>query len=817
MVKAKKNERLSTAKKNANKKQWYKDKANSLEKEHGNLYSSYDSEGNSTSEHKRMQVNYDLQNNILNKKDFSYVCQAYGKDLGNSPAKMVNRDISSGKIKALLGMENARPFSWKVLAVNQEATSRKEKEEMKMIKEYVVSEIMNPIKEQIEIESQQKSKGRELNEEEKKNIQEQIASEVNARTPEEVKKYMARDHQDPAEIQAHQLMEYIKKYCNVDMKFNDSFKHMLISGKEIMYIGIFNDEPSLWNVNPLNFSCGLSSDNKFIEDGEWATCEYKMTPSEVIKFFGDELTDKEIDKIYENSPEAYIPENRELMLLNGEGPHQEDFDFSSPNRYDPKLVKLLHCVFKSLRKLKFLKYIDKNGKEQSVMVNENYELNIETGDISIEEEWIPEVYEVWKIKDIYIRMRPVPGQFKDIDNVYHCKLPYYGAICDNMNSAPTSLMDRLKVYQYLYNIIMYRIEMLLASDKGKKILLNNNVIGDKENIDKFYHKVDVNSIVPLDLEREGLQNQDIGNLFKEVDLSLRSDIIKYVELSKEIRLNAGLSVGIPDPVEGQIGPREAVGNTKQSLIQSSYILEPFFDLHNHVKKNILLGLLEISKVAYSKNDRKKISYILDDMSQKMLDLDIGLLDSSTFGIFISNTSKADEVLGAIKELAHSAMQNQMVELSDVIKVIRQDGISEAEEVLKVAEQKRKEYEMEKQKQEQDARAKEEERKREFIREEHEMEKELIILKEEEKRKTEVTKSSILASSFNPDQDVDNDGINDYLEIAKHGVNADVQKSKKELEREKFEHQKIVDNKKLEQTDKKLKNESKKINSSSAKN
>ncbi len=201
-----------------------------------------------------------------------------------------------------------------------------------------------------------------------------------------------------------------------------------------------------------------------------------MTPSEVIKFFGDELTDKEIDKIYENDPQAYDPNNNDLMFLNDERMHHEDFDFSSPNRYDPKMVKLLHCVFKSLRKLKFLKYIDENGEEQSVMVNESYELNIETGDISIEEEWIPEVYEVWKINDIYVRMRPVPGQFKDIDNVYHCKLPYYGAICDNMNSAPTSLMDRLKVYQYLYNIIMYRIEMLLASDKGKKILLNNNVI-----------------------------------------------------------------------------------------------------------------------------------------------------------------------------------------------------------------------------------------------------------------------------------------------------------------------------------------------------
>ena len=53
--------------------------------------------------------------------------------------------------------------------------------------------------------------------------------------------------------------------------------------------------------------------------------------------------------------------------------------------------------------------------------------------------------------------------YKDIDNIYTCNFSYYGAATDNLNSETTSAMDRIKGYQYLYNIICYRIELLMAS------------------------------------------------------------------------------------------------------------------------------------------------------------------------------------------------------------------------------------------------------------------------------------------------------------------------------------------------------------------
>lgn len=807
--KVKRNQRLSLSQKNANKKRWYKEQADMLDNEHGNLLSSKSQGGSDVSEYRRMKVNYDLFNNVLNLADFEYVCEPFGAEAGELPAKMVNRDIVSGKIKALLGMEIKRPFSWKVVATNQEATTRREQEEFKRIKEFVINEIMQPIRQQAEMEAMQQTEGQELTEEQKQKIQQQVQQQSQAQTPDEVRKYMEREHQDPVEVLSHQLLEYLIQKCDVRRKFNDAFKHLHLSAKEVLYVGIFNGEPDIWNVNSLRFNCDMSPDNQFIENGEWATCEYRMTPSEVVSHFGDQLSNKDIDDLY--SDYAYYAEQKVTDSL---------FTFKDYIPDEGNTIKVLHCVWKSLRKLKFLTYLDEQGQEETMIVSEEYKLNEELGDVSLEEEWIPEVYETWKIgTDIYVSMQPIPGQFKDLDNLYHCKLPYYGAICDNMNSIPTSIMDRLKVYQYYYNIVMYRIELLLASDKGKKVMMNINAIPDSAGIDmeKWQYFFESSPFMWFDPNEEGTGYNDVNTMAKQIDLSLASDIGKYIEFAEYLKRQAGIAVGITEQVEGQIGPNEGLGNTRQSLIQSSHILEPYFELHNHVKKNALQALLETAKVAYSQSKPKKLTYVLDDMSRKLIDLDPGLLDNSTLGIFVSNSTKAEEAKETIRQLTHAALQNQKVELSDVISVIRQEGIVEAEETLKAAEQSRKEFEQQSQQQQQQAMAEEAEKQRQFKLEEHKMELELIKVKEEERRKTELMKASIMGASFNPDQDVDNDGVNDFIEIAKHGLDADVKKSKTQLERDKFEHQKETDKQKLKQNDRKLDNEKEKIQVSKSKN
>lgn len=788
-------ERVSFATKNANNKAWYKEQADLLDANHYD--SIYDISG--VSIHKKMKVNYDLFNNILNLSDFEYVCKPYGAEVGELPASMVNRDIVSGPVKAMLGMEMKRPFSWNIIATNPEATTRKEQEEFGRLRDYVVSQVLSPIRQQIEQRKAAEVQGRELTPEEAQRISEEIEQQLQAQTPEEVKRYMQREHQDPAEIMSTQLLNYLIQKLDVRRKFNNAFKHSMLSAVGVMYVGVLGDEPQAWNVNSIRFNSDRSPDLDFIEDGEWATCSYRMTPSEIIRYFGKELTTTEIDLIY-------------ASWSGGKRFDTEDFfavDERRNDYNDNSTIEVVHCVWKALRKIGFLTYLDNTGTEQMKLVDENYKINKDFGDIKIEWEWIPEVYETWKIKvaePLYKSMRPLPGQFKDLDNLHYCKLPYYGYVYDNMNSEPTSLMDRLKIYQYYYNIVMYRLELLLASDKGKKVLMNIGAIPSSSGIDieKWQYFFESTPFMWYDPQEEGNNYNDVNTIAKTIDLSLASDIQKYIEIAEYLRKQAGQSVGITDAVQGQIGPNDAVNNTRQNLVQSSHIIEPYFELHNYMKRNVLQALIENAKVAYSGKNVQKLSYVLDDMSLATFELDPAMLDNSTLGLFISNSARAEEVKELIRNLTHAALQNQTVEFSDVISVIRQDSIIEAEETLKIAEQNRREYQMQAQEAQQQAQAEEAERERAFLREQHEMEKEKIVLKEEERRKTVIAQSALTGMSFNPETDTDNDGINDFLEIAKYGVDADIKRRKQQLEENKFEYQKQKDKTSMEIEKEKLK-------------
>lgn len=791
--------RISTHDKNKNKQAWYRDRINLLDSE-----GQYHSGAGSTevSEYKRKKVNYDLFNNILDFEDFEYVCKPFGAEAGELPAQMVNRDISSARIKAVLGIEMKKPFNWKPIAVNKEATTRKEEEQYNRIKEFVIAEALAPIQKAKEIQYQEQLNNKELSKEEKSQIEAQIQQEVERDTPDEVKRYMERDHQDPSEVLSNQILQYLIQEEQLQRKFTEGFKHANLSAEEIYFVGIRNTKPVVDVINPLRFNRDITPDLEFIEDGEWASYEYRWTPSKVVAELGDYLKNDDIDSIY-TLAQDHSQNNREDELFNFNGDERESENNEGTNR-------VLHVVFKALRKIGFLTYLDEEDQEQMQLVDESYTLDKDAGDISIEWKWIPEVYEGYKIDaDIYVGMRPIPGQFKDLNNLYKCPLPYKGVVYDNTNSKPTSLMDRLKVYQYYYNIVMYRLELLLASDKGKKLMMNINAIPKTSGIDmkKWQYFFESSPFAWFDPSEEGNQYSDVNTMAKVIDMSMASDIQKYIEISMFLEQQAGKSVGITDAMLGAISPSAEVGNTKQSIVQTSHILEPYFNLHSQVKQNVLQALIETAMIAYVENPPESLVYTLDDLSLQTIKMDVGLLSQSTIGVFTTDGGADAEVKENINQFAHAALQNQKAELSDVISIIRQKDSQQAEEILKVAEKDREAKLEEEQQANRDQQTKVVEMQNQESERAHEREKELIILKEEEKRKTDIQTQAILALGFSEEKDSDGDGELDVLEVAKHGVDADIKKRKQDLDESKFAQS-------VKEHDDKVKLENKKLNKQS---
>lgn len=719
-----KNQKLTQKEKEAKDFAWYKEMVDAVA--HRFFTSGWDLHAGVS--RRRMQINYDLYNNKIDPTDFRHVKGRWTEGM-EVPANLTNYDISSGKINTVLGLEMRRPFNWKVMSTNPEATTRREQEEISRLRDYVVNQIVPP-------------------EAQKEGVQ----------PPDEVKKYMARNYQDPAEILASHVLSYLTQKLSLHDLFNLGAKHLALSGREIFYVGEMKGEPCVIPVNPKHFDCDRPSHSSFVEDGMWACAEYWMTPTDIIASF--ELTDDEITFMYENLAN---PANDVATYF---GEWVGDSDYSD---YKTGAIRVIHSTWMSLRKVGFLTFMDDKGGEDIKVVSENYKLNKPAGDISIEWKWIPEAHEGWRFNNTYKRMRPIPYQIRDEGNIYSAKLPYFGAFSDHTNSESTSLMDRLKPYQYYYDTIMYRIENLMASDQGKKMIFNLNAIPTDKGIDlkQFMYYLNVDKIAFVDPNQEGNRGlYDVTTLAKEVDLSLVSDIAAYWNIAERIELMAGSSIGVTPQLEGQIAAREAVQNVEKSISLSNNKLEPFFQTHSRVKRNVLQALIDLAKVVYARNPKKTLTYISDDYSQAAVELDINLLESATYGVFVVDSSKSAEVQQNITTLAQAALQNSTVDLSTVVKVYNSNTVQEAEEALLLGEAKKQEQLRQEQTMQQEHEKELMQIQDELAQRAFEREKELTILKEAERRKTTVTTAAITAAGFDTEDDKNKNNISDTVEYAK---------------------------------------------------
>ncbi len=765
---------------------WYKYHYNSVIRDSAGFTDPFNDE---ISDRRRRQVNYDIYNNLVNVKEYSHVCQPFGKEgLGTgTPVNFTHKDIVSDNINAILGIDMSRAFTWGAFSMNPEAIQTREQAEFEEFKTFVIQYVTKDIRIQAEQKAKAEIQGRELTPEEMQQIQQQIEQEVDSKSPESLKKSFQRTYKEEGEILITDLINYYMKKEDVEIKFQRGFKHLLLSGFEPYYVGIRGGRLVCNPVNAIEFECDRSNDLMFIEDGQWQKAVIEMTPAEIMELCGNELTKEEIDTVHKGQYANY---------------NNDGLEFDENNVLGASNWRVTHVTFRSLRKIGILTFIDDEGEIQNDLVDEMYSFDREGGDIKIEWQFIPEYHEVYCIgADMYKLMRPVPGQYKTFDNLYYCKSPYKGVIMDNLNSKVTCTMDRMKVYNYMYDIIWYRIEELLAANKGKWLLLNQNIIPKKGTTPLKF--LDFLSKTKIGLVDTTSDRTTIGNAAQQIDMSTANDIAGYLELAGYLEMKCHNVIGLNDSMKGQNAPDTAVRNTQQAITSSSYMLEPIFNLHNLAKRSVLQGIAETAIILHTIKGEESLAYITDDLTTQLFTVKPDLLAKMQAVVYVDNAGKAAKIKNTMENLAQAALQNQRADVSDIAKIMKGENIHSAIEQLELAE-KRKSMEASQNAQEleklkQQGELSKFEKQKELMGIEHDYNIEEIRVKGD----IELTKQTILALGFAEDKDTNNNDVPDVLEIAKNAKDELLKRSKLDLERDKLEHQKVMDKEKLKLENKKI--------------
>lgn len=765
-------------------------------------------DGNNRSRKEEMQTYYDLYNSIYSEKDLKYVTNPF-KQQDGFPAMAQDYNIIKPKIDLLLGEETKRPFNFRVVHTSDIATSEIQDKAKQMIIAYIQATIMS-----------------KLGPEEQARYQEALQS-GEIMTPEQIQKYLSKDYKDIAEITAYHSLNYLKNKLNITHEFFKGWKDALIGGEEIYYVGIVNGEPCLQRINPIYFDYDSdTSDLEFIHEAQWCCYEMIMSLTEVYDRLYDKMSEKQLNELLDmmddRSKGGVTPEVRKTSL---DYPHIKTHSingFSSNPFEEADNIHVWHCCWKSLKKIGFVNIINpETGMPEEYQVDETYK---ETGnELDVEWKWIIEVWEGYRIgQDIYVGIQPVEYQHISADNPNAQRLPYTGVIYNNTNSRPRSLVSTMKPLQYMYIVLWYRLELAMARDKGKVVTMDITQIPKSMNIDvaKWMHYLSalgVNFVNPYEEGwdipgREGGKPSQF-NQISALDLTMANTIGQYINLMDKIESMLSEISGVSKQREGSISSNELVGNVERSVVQSAHITEPWFWVHNQVKKECLTMLLDTAKHAW-KDNKTSIQYVLDDATRAFLTLSDDFFYED-MDIFVEDTTKNQQQIEALKNLMQPAMQNG-ASLLDIAEIITMDNVTMIRSKLEEIEQKR----MEQQQAMEQAQA---EREQQMAQIQNEIKEEELMLKEAEmdlkkyeidsNNATKITVAQLNAYRGAENMDQDMNGIPDPIEIGKQAieqqkVNSDIVSKHFEFNNKKreMEMKREIENKKIELEKQKMKQE-----------
>lgn len=715
---------------------------------------------NSRTREEEMQTYYDLYNSIYNEKDLKYVTNPFKQDDG-FPATAQDYNIIKPKVDLLLGEETKRPFNFKVVRTSDIATSEMQDKAKQMLMDYVQAQIMSRLGPEEQAKYQQALQSGEI------------------MTPEQIQKYLTKDYKDIAEIAAYHSLNYLKQKLNITHEFFKGWKDALIAGEEIYYVGILNGEPYVERINPLNFSYEQSVDLEFIHEASWCCRKMNMSATEIYDRFYDKMSESQLNDLLEMTDDGTKGGiNPQVRKTSMDYPHIKTRTingFSSNPFSNVENVNVWHCCWKSFKKIGFVTILDpETGAEEEFEVDESYKV---TGEESnVEWTWIIEVWEGYRIgEDLYVGIQPIEYQHVSADNPNSQKLPYTGVVYNNTNSAPRSLVSMMKPLQYMYIVVWYRLELAMARDKGKVINMDITQIPKSMNIDpaKWMHylgAMGVNFINPYE-EGWDIPGREGGkpasfNQITSLDLTMASTIDQYINLMDKIESMVSEITGVTKQREGAISSNELVGNVERSVVQSAHITEPLFWVHNQVKKEVLNMLLNTSKAAWKDSGKMHLHYILDDATRAYLTLSEDFFYED-MDVFVDDSTKNQQQIEALKQLMQPAMQNG-ASLLDIAEIITMDNITMIKNRLEEIEQKRME-------QQQAMEEQQAQREQQMIQMQNEVKEEELMMKEAEMdlekykidsdNATKITVAQLQAYRGLEDQDQNDNGIPDTMEIA----------------------------------------------------
>ena len=627
------------------------------------------------------QINYDLINGKIHMDDFAIILNPTNLSDHFIPDVIQHYPVINSKLNVLRGEEIGRRFDFKVICTNPNAISSIEEDKHK--------ELVAKMQSIIQTEG--------------------ISEDEMQQKMQELEKEFKYKWQDIREIRANALLNhYIKEY-NINSMFSDGFMDAMIVGEEVYRCDIVGGEPTIEKINPLKLRVYRSGYSNKIEDADIIVYEDYWPLGRIIDTYHDSLTPKDykyLEKLPFTGDEAENGDyddtkgfvNATDIFANHSGVIVDNFllftDAGKTEVYDSDgNIRVLQVYWKSRRKIKKVKsYNETTGEEEYNFYTEDYVIDEAKGE---EEEvfWINEAWEGTKIgKEIYINMRPRQIQYNRLSNPSRCHFGFVGSFYNVNEDHVFSLVDSLKPFAYLYDVIHDRLNKAIEANWGQIFELDLASVPKGWDVEKWIWYAKTNHLAVKDSFNEGNIGAAKGKLAGGFAANSRgiigndtgNYIQEHINLLEYIKNEMSDAVGITKQREGNIANRETVGGVERSTLQSSYITEWLFNTHKDVKKRALECFLETAKIAM-RGKSKKFQYCLSDLTLALVDIDGDEFSENDYGLVVDDSPYTQNLSQNLNMLAQAALQNQLLSFSSIMKIYTSSSLSETQRMIEEEE------------------------------------------------------------------------------------------------------------------------------------
>lgn len=741
--------------------------------------------------------NYSFVKGELRLEDFYENADTYGfiQDLQSEntplPKYVQQYSILNQPLNTMTGEQSKRPDNARVKAFDDDSKSEELQFKTELLNRYIMQQVQQTIVEKAAIQ------GIQIDSPEGQQYLQQMTAE---QLEEELTNYTS-----DAEKWANNILEAMKMEFNMKELSEEGFRDLLICGRE--YYHIYEDKSKLGFqvecVNPKNVVVHTTNNKKYTKGAYAASIIDVMEISEIIEKFP--LTKKEVDHLRESIKKAYLVKSQGSNLFNNKtGEMSITYNTYDPlrlqerlknesmvmsNEYDLTMAVntgilgerfvVLQSYHLSKKKIGKLTYLNEDGIEEVTLVDENYRSGEHPQQLELEWGYINQWWKTIKIGDDIYYSEPL----KILD---YC--PIIGVFFENRNSLVKGLIDLMKPYQMIFNVVMNQLWELLQKDKGKVMEFNwrkipvNKDSSYEDALQEWLDQARELGFMFNDDSPENMQAPTSNtNTTKVHDMSLINDMQGRINLALQIQQMANGLVGITPERLGGVAATQTAAGTQAALAASYSQTENFFVTHEYLLNQLYQAIIDTAQYIESEKPLSTISYVNSIGKSAFIQINGNDLKLRDLRVYVTSRAEDQRIFQELRQLAQPMLQNGG-SIAEIAEMYVTNSVRSLREVFKKNQEKAEQVQQQQMQLQQQQIQSQQQAVQMQIQAAQQKEAEDRAFEAQQKeldRANKVQVAAINASSRNPAAVEDNNGngLSDYIESTR--MSAEISQANRE--------------------------------------